>query len=146
MRRLVTGVSDGKVDISMKTDRELVKKAREAMAKAYAPYSHFRVGAVVETGNGSIYTGANVENASSGATVCAERAAIFRAVLEGHRRIGRIAVIGDSDTITYPCGICRQVINEFSLPETRIICANKMGDYKVFSLDELYPYPFGGNQ
>jgi cytidine deaminase len=123
-------------------NNDLVKKATEAKRRAYAPYSGFNVGAAVETVNGDIYTGANIENISSGATVCAERTAIFKAVSEGDMGIKRIAVISDSDNIVYPCGICRQVIREFSKKDTKVICADRNGNYRVYTIDDLYPNAF----
>lgn len=123
-------------------NNDLVKKAIEAKRRAYAPYSGLNVGAAVETVNGNIYTGANIENISSGATVCAERTAIFKAVSEGDMGIKRIAVISDSDNIVYPCGICRQVIREFSKKDTKVICADRNGNYRVYTIDDLYPNAF----
>jgi cytidine deaminase len=123
-------------------NNELVKKAIEAKRKAYAPYSGFNVGAAVETVNGNIYTGVNVENISSGATVCAERTAILKAVSEGDMGIKKIAITSDSDSIIYPCGICRQVIKEFSIKGTKVICADRNGNYRVYTVDDLYPNAF----
>lgn len=109
------------------------------MAKhAYAPYSHFHVGAAVLAASGKVYGGANIENASYGATICAERAAIFKAVNAGERKLVAIAV-----TAT-PCGMCRQVMREFSDPKTfRIYVAACAKDVKAYTLDELLPESFG---
>ena len=126
----------------MVSDNELVETARKAKEKAYAPYSGFKVGAAVLTENGNVYTGVNIENASYGATNCAERTAIFKAVSEGETRIKKVAVIGDSESIVHPCGMCRQVMAEFADGNMRIICSNKYGNYKVFSLDEMLPNSF----
>ncbi len=118
--------------------KELIERAMEMARKAYAPYSRFRVGAAVLAESGEIYGGANVENASYGATVCAERSAIFAAVNAGERKLKAIAV-----TAT-PCGMCRQVMREFCDPEAfRVIVAKTADDYRVFTLEELLPESFG---
>lgn len=118
---------------------ELAIRARDTMT--YTPYSKFRVGAAVEMEDGSIFCGGNIENAAFSPSNCAERTAIFKAVSEGKREIIKIAVVGDS-FYTYPCGVCRQVIREFS-KNPKIIVANSISDYKVFSLKELLPHSFG---
>lgn len=123
-------------------DKKLLKIAMDAKKNSYSPYSKFPVGAAVLTGSGKVYSGTNIENVSFGATNCAERTAIFKAVSEGELKINIIAVCGDSENITFPCGICRQVILEFGKRTTKIICGNKNGDFKVFTLDELLPYAF----
>ena len=123
-------------------DSELVKKAKEAMNKSYSPYSSFRVGAALITGSGNVYTGANIENISFGATNCAERTAVFKAVSEGERKIKLIAIASDSDDYIYPCGICRQVLAEFSEKSLRILCSNKKGDFREHTLEELLPNAF----
>lgn len=120
----------------------LVKKAIEAKEKAYAPYSGFRVGAAVQTTEGRIYTGCNVENSSYGATICAERTAIVKAVSEGQTEICAIAITSDSDLLTYPCGICRQVISEFMNDNTKVICSDKNGKYKVYEMNDILPHAF----
>ena len=97
--------------------KKLIKNALEAREKAYCPYSNFKVGAAILFEDGKIYTGSNVENASFGATNCAERTAIFKGVHEGNREIKAVAVVGDTSAYTYPCGICRQVIAEFIADE-----------------------------
>lgn len=97
----------------MPSTEELIDAARKARAQSYSPYSQFRVGAAVETADGSIVTGTNVENASYGATICAERAAIVRAIAQGHRAFRALAVAGPDGADTAPCGICRQFIAEF---------------------------------
>jgi len=122
----------------------LVKKAAEAKEKAYAPYSGFRVGAAVLTADGRIYTGCNVENSSFGATICAERTAVVKAVSDGKTEIAAIAVTSDSEQYTFPCGICRQVISEFVSDETKIICSNKNGQYKIYNLKDILPHAFTG--
>ena len=119
-------------------ERELIGRAMEMANAAYAPYSHFRVGAAVLAESGKVYGGANVENASYGATICAERSAIFAAVNAGERKLAAIAV-----TAT-PCGMCRQVMREFCDPKAfKVIVAKSAEDYKVFTLQELLPESFG---
>lgn len=124
------------------TDIELVKAAEEAKGRAYAPYSGFRVGAALLTGSGKVFTGINIENISYGATNCAERTAVFKAVSEGEREISVIAIASDSDDYIFPCGICRQVLSEFGTSKTRIICSSSKGSYKTYTLDELLPNAF----
>ncbi len=122
-------------------DVELMSMAVEAKERAYCPYSKFHVGAALLTKSGKVYLGCNIENSSYGATNCAERTAIFKAVSEGERDFEAIAVAGDSvDNYTYPCGICLQVINEF-MPEGRVILS-KNDEVKSFALNELLPYGF----
>ena len=120
---------------------ELINKALEAKEKAYVPYSNFRVGAAILTEDNKIYTGCNIEIASYSPTICAERTAIFKAVSEGYRDIKAIAIVGDSD-MTFPCGVCRQVIREFG-PKAKIVIANSIDEYKEYSLDDLLPHSFG---
>lgn len=122
--------------------KELIKKAIEARALAYVPYSNFRVGAAILTEDNSIYNGCNIENASYGATNCAERTAIFKAVSEGKTKIKAIAVIGRKDEFTYPCGICRQVIAEFGDKDTIVILAKNIDEYEVKTLEEILPGAF----
>lgn len=128
--------------------RNLVLKALEMVGKAYAPYSHFQVGAAVRAASGAIYGGANVENASYGAAVCAERNAIAAAVNAGERRLTAIAVAGGRDGAVTdfcpPCGICRQVMREFADPKAfKVIFAKSAADVRIFTLDELLPESFG---
>jgi cytidine deaminase len=120
---------------------ELMKRAKEAKKMAYVPYSNFKVGAALLTTNGKVFTGCNVENASYGATNCAERTAIFKAVSEGEREFKAIAITGDSKT-TYPCGICRQVIAEFG-DDIDIILDGKDG-LVITNISELLPHSFSG--
>lgn len=122
--------------------KELVEKAYEAMEFAYTPYSNFNVGAALLTKSGKVYTGCNVEFASLGATNCAERTAIFKAVSEGEKEYVAIAVVSSSKDFTYPCGICRQVIVEFG-KDIDIIVA-KDYDYEVYKIDDLLPHSFTG--
>ncbi|HZK32925.1 MAG TPA: cytidine deaminase [Tissierellaceae bacterium] len=119
----------------------LIEKALEAKKKAYAPYSKFRVGAAILTEDSKIYTGCNIEIASYSPTICAERTAIFKAVSEGHKDIKAIAVVGDGD-MTFPCGVCRQVLREFG-PKAKVIIANSVDEYEEYSLEDLLPHSFG---
>jgi cytidine deaminase len=121
---------------------KLVSEARGAREQAYAPYSHdFKVGAAVLTEEGEIFTGCNIENASFGATICAERVAVFKAVASGHRSIRAVAVIADTPDPISPCGICRQVIAEFGA-DADILMANTAGDTRVSGMRELLPAAF----
>lgn len=122
--------------------KELILKAFQGRKNAYAPYSGFKVGAAVLTEDGNIYTGCNIENASYGATNCAERTAIFKAVSEGHENVKAIAIVGEKNKYTYPCGICRQVMAEFALPDIKIILAKNEREYIVKTLDEILPGAF----
>ena len=118
----------------------LLQAAKEARLRAYAPYSHFPVGAAVQTAGGKIYTGCNIENASYGLTNCAERTAIFAAVAAGEQELQAIAVIANTPEPTAPCGACRQVMAEFGIQT--VIMANTKGDTHVMSLKDLLPYSF----
>ncbi|AWI03071.1 cytidine deaminase [Clostridium drakei] len=120
----------------------LISKALEGRKNAYAPYSKFKVGAAVLTEDGKMYTGCNIENASYGATNCAERTSIFKAVSEGHTIIKAIAIVGIENEYTYPCGICRQVIAEFGSEDIEIILAKNENQYIVKTLDEILPGAF----
>ena len=119
----------------------LVEKAREAMKYAYAPYSNFKVGAALLTESGNIYVGCNIENISFGATNCAERTAVFKAVSEGEKNFKAIAIVSSSGKFTPPCGICRQVLSEFS-EDMDIILADKDDNIKIIKLNELIPFSF----
>ncbi len=129
--------------------RELAQAALEARQMAYVPYSRYAVGAALLTAEGDVYRGGNIENASFGATNCAERTAIFKAVSDGRRRFLAIAIAGgmeggDPVDYAYPCGICRQVMQEFAAQEFVVIVVRSVSDYKVHSLAELLPHGFGG--
>ena len=127
----------------MKKDYEkLIKEAEKARKRAYTPYSKFKVGAAVLSADGKIFTGCNIENASFGMSVCAERVAIFKAISEGSTKFEAIAVIGDTDKPCSPCGACRQVISEFS-ENILLIMANLKGDVKIKKIRELLPEAFG---
>ena len=128
--------------------RTLGEQATNAMTRAYAPYSHFHVGAAVMGSSGKVYLGANVENASYGAAVCAERNAIFQAVLAGERKLKAIAVVGGRNGVVTdfcpPCGICRQVMREFSDPKAfRVYLRKSPTEFKFYTLEELLPESFG---
>lgn len=121
--------------------KRLVNQARRARARAFAPYSKFRVGAALETIRGRIYTAGNIESASYGLTVCAERVAIFKAISEGERAFRRLAVMADTPRLTPPCGACRQVIWELC-GDIEIILANPRGRVAVHRMSSLLPQPF----
>ena len=121
---------------------ELIIEAIKARENAYVPYSNFKVGSAILTADGTMYTGCNIENASLGATNCAERTAIFKAVSEGHKAIEAIAVVGDLNNYTFPCGICRQVINEFAAENIKIIVAKNENEYLVKTMEEILPGAF----
>ena len=121
---------------------KLISKAFQGRKNAYAPYSGFKVGASVLTEDGDIYTGCNIENASYGATNCAERTAIFKAVSEGHEAVRAIAIAGAENNYTWPCGIFRQVMAEFALPDMKIILAKNEKEYIVKTLNEILPGAF----
>ena len=127
------------------TDIELLGKAKAAKEGAYAPYSRFRVGAALLGKNGSVYTGANVENASYSVTCCAERVALFKAVTDRERDFDAIAVTSDSDDLTYPCGVCRQALYEFS-PGIAVLASNNDLKYEKTTLDKLLPHAFSGKE
>nr|WP_312059157.1 cytidine deaminase [Anaerotignum sp.] len=124
-------------------NRELVLLAKEAMEKAYAPYSKFKVGAALLAKNGEVFLGCNVENASYGATICAERTAITKAISEGVKEFEKIAIVASSGDYAAPCGICRQVLYEF-LPDGEVILDSDHEGMKVMSLKELLPMGFRG--
>ena len=124
------------------TNEELISEAKKAMNMAYAPYSRFHVGAAILTETGKIYTGCNVENASFGATICAERTAAGKAVSEGHNRFEKIAVTGSSKEFTYPCGICRQFLSEFMCEDAEFIFEDINEGIRIIKSSELLPYSF----
>jgi len=120
---------------------ELVAAARQAQKSAYAPYSGFPVGAALLARDGRVFTGVNVENASYGLSVCAERHAVARAVEAGARDFVAIAVVTDSDEPTMPCGVCRQVLWEFS-HDLEVVVEGRSGERVVTTIAELFPQPF----
>ena len=124
---------------------ELLKKAKEAKAYAYVPYSGFRVGAALLSKSGKVYTGCNVENAAYSVTCCAERTALFKAVSEGEKEFEAIAVTSDSSDITYPCGVCRQALVEFA-PDMDVISSNCELENETSKASELLPKFFSGKE
>lgn len=134
--------------ISQAMHTELITVALAAMKNAYAPYSDFYVGAALLCENGKIYIGFNIENAAFTPTVCAERAALTRALCDGERSFCAIAVCGGkhgktSDLITTPCGVCRQFMREFCTQDFEIITASSPENYRIYTLRELLPDSFG---
>ncbi|MDY5730249.1 MAG: cytidine deaminase [Eubacteriales bacterium] len=125
-------------------DETLVSFAIQAMNNSYSPYSKFPVGACLLTKDGNLYTGCNIENAAFGSTMCAERTAVFKAVSEGHTEFEAIAIAG-KDIKPYPCGSCRQVLNEFA-PNIRVLITDDKGNYQSTTLDAILPYGFGPKQ
>jgi cytidine deaminase len=119
----------------------LSEAAIQARAHAHAPYSKFRVGAALEAEDGTVYTGCNIENASYGLTMCAERVAIFKALSEGARRFRRIAVAADTETLTPPCGPCRQLLWEFCR-DAEVMLVNLQGRIETFRMRDLLPRAF----
>lgn len=126
-----------------RTADALVQAAKAAMANAHAPYSRFRVGAAVEADDGSVFTGCNVENASYGGTICAERTAVGSAVAAGKRRFVRIAVASDAAEPVAPCGLCRQFMAEFGTDVT-VVSVGANGRRVTWTLGELLPHAFTG--
>lgn len=123
--------------------KELFKKASEAQKKAHAPYSEAFIGAAVLMADGTMHSGCNVENASYGGTVCAERVAIFKAVCDGtSKQISEVMVVSDSEKPWPPCGFCRQVIAEFATEQTLVHTANLQGKVKTFKFPEIFPEAF----
>lgn len=120
---------------------KLVEKAKKARENAVAPYSNFKVGAAIEVSDGEIITGCNIENATYGLTICAERVAIFKAISEGKKKISRIAIVADTETLTPPCGACRQIIWEFC-GDISVILENLNGKTATFQMSKLFPNAF----
>ena len=121
--------------------QSLIEAAQQARSHAVSPFSNFSVGAAVRTESGKVYTGCNVESASYGLTVCAERVAIWKALSEGERQFTALAVVADTETLTPPCGTCRQIIWEFARGAT-IVFANVQGQSEIFQIAELLPRAF----
>ena len=128
-------------DLKKEEIERLIEAARQARARAYAPYSNFAVGAALLDNEGEIYTGCNVENVSYGLTNCAERTAIFKSVSEGKTKFKAIAIYADTETYCTPCGACRQVIAEFG-PDIVVIQANRHGEYILNTINEILPGGF----
>lgn len=121
--------------------KQLIEKAREALQNAHVPYSNYQVGAAVLTTEDNIYNGCNIENASYGATVCAERVAIFKAVSNGEKQIKALALVTGAGDFPTPCGICRQVMVEFATDDFEIILSND-DKTEVYKMDQLLPLSF----
>jgi cytidine deaminase len=119
----------------------LVRAAREVRERAHAPFSGFKVGAAIEDENGRVFTGCNVENATYGLSVCAERAAVLKAISEGAGKLRRIAVVADTDRLTPPCGACRQILWEFC-GDVELTMANLAGKQETVSIQRIFPRPF----
>ena len=119
----------------------LIAAAKAAREKAYAPFSKFKVGAALRTPSGKVFGGCNVENATYGLTVCAERVAIFKAISEGERKFDAIAVVTDTNTLTPPCGACRQLIWEFC-GDVPVVMSNLLGKVEELRMSQLFPKPF----
>ena len=121
--------------------RSLVEAARRARQHAVATFSQFKVGAALETADGTVITGCNVENATYGLTICAERVAMFKALSEGHRQFSRVAIVADTEDPTPPCGACRQILWEFG-GDLEVVLANLTQEKGLHRLKDLLPLPF----
>lgn len=122
-------------------NKELIKQALKARENSYSPYSNFKVGAALLTKSGKVYLGTNVENAGYSPCNCAERSAFFSAISNGEREFEKIAIVGSDKNITYPCGVCRQVIVELA-PNIEIICGTDEDNFVVTNIEELLPNAF----
>jgi cytidine deaminase len=128
---------------ALKPPKKLLRAARQAMTLAYSPYSKVKVGAAVLMSDGWIYSGCNVENASYGGTICAERTAVVKAISSGRsRKIAAVLVVTNQRTIWPPCGICRQFLSEFCSPSTPVFCLNSRAAAKVSTFGEILPAAF----
>lgn len=125
----------------MATADGLIDAARAARERAVAPFSKFKVGAAVEDETGRVFTGCNIENATYGLTMCAERVAIFKAISEGAAKLVRIAVVADTETLTPPCGACRQLLWEFC-SDAELVLANVSGQRETTTVKQIFPRPF----
>lgn len=132
------------------TPEKLIEMAREAMTRAYAPYSGYQVGAALLCADGTVYQGCNIENASYTPTVCAERSAFFQAVYDGHRDFTAIAVCGGKNGVITgvfpPCGVCRQVMREFCEDDFVVYMAGVEGSYEALTLSEILPHSFSAKK
>lgn len=124
------------------SNEELMAMAKDAVSRAYAPYSNFKVGAALLATDGRVFIGCNVENASYGGTICAERTAVVKGVSEGATEFVKIAVATNPETFAAPCGICRQVLYEF-MPEGEVLMEHPKDGIQAFKLTDLMPYAFG---
>ena len=139
--------------LDKEVEKKLIKKAFEMKEKAYCPYSKYHVGAALLSKSGKIYGGHNIENSSYGATICAERCAVFKAVSEGEREFVAIAICGglegskpkgDDTDNAFPCGLCRQVLREFAKPKDfKVYVCPCEDEYNLYTLEELLPHSFG---
>jgi cytidine deaminase len=127
--------------LSEESLQQLIETAKSARLQSIAPFSNFLVGAAVKTEEGKVYTGCNVESASYGLTVCAERVAIWKALSEGERQFTELAIVADTESLTPPCGTCRQIIWEFAKGAT-IVLGNLRGETQIVSIKELLPRAF----
>jgi len=127
---------------SLGEDKKLILEAKKARQRSYAPYSNFSVGAALLAKSGKVFSGANVENSSFALTACAERVALYKAINSGEKDFTKIAVVASGKKLITPCGLCRQVLFEFS-PQIKIICSNLKGKVKKFTLKQLLPHPYG---
>ena len=123
------------------SEQELIEAATRVRENAYAPFSEFKVGSALETDDGEIITGSNVESASYGLTVCAERVAVWTAISQGKRKVKKIAVVADTEELTPPCGVCRQIIWEFG-GDIPVVLANLRGDTETVQMKDLLPRAF----
>ncbi|MCK6604223.1 MAG: cytidine deaminase [Ignavibacteriaceae bacterium] len=126
----------------MQDYKTLAEAAAEAKTHSYSPYSKFRVGSAVLTDDGTLYKGTNIENASYGLAVCAERNAIFKAVYDGHKKIKAVAVTSDLEEYCPPCGACRQVMAEFCGPDSDIVLVKNNGETTVYKFKDILPLSF----
>lgn len=123
---------------------DMLKAAATAMLeRAYCPYSHFPVGAALECGDGSVFTGCNIENAAYPVGICAERTAMSKAISEGHTDFVRMVIAGCGEDFCAPCGMCRQFLREFASENFQIICLNGKGEAQTWTLGDLLPHSFG---
>ena len=134
--------------LTLEQKEQLIAKALEARGFSYSPYSNYQVGAALLCKDGRIFTGCNIENAGYGPTNCAERTAFFKAVSEGAREFKAIAIAGgregqEPEEYCYPCGICRQVMQEFAGPDFTVYVVKNQTEYRELTLEELLPYSFG---
>jgi cytidine deaminase len=123
------------------TVEQLILAARAVRERAYAPFSKFKVGVAIEDEGGAIYTGCNVENATYGLTMCAERVAVFKAISEGASKLVRVVVVADTEKLTPPCGACRQILWEFC-GDAELILANLTGASERLRMSQVFPRPF----
>jgi len=141
VEQLSIGDSGLRIWDRMEKKEELIEAATRVRENSYAPFSDFRVGAALETDDGEIIAGCNVESASYGLTVCAERVAIWKAISEGKRKIKHIAVVADTEDLTPPCGVCRQIIWEFG-GDIPVVLANLKGKVETVQMKDLLPRAF----